>query len=41
MLDISTRLKHYKRLDLQKEIICSAKDREVGVRYADKGYDDE
>ena len=38
MLDISTTLRHYKRPDVQKEIILGAKDREVGIRYKDKGF---
>jgi len=38
MQDISIILKHYKRQDVQNEIILAAKDREVGIRYKDKGF---
>jgi DNA primase catalytic subunit len=38
MVHISTVLQHYKREDIRKEIVESAKDREVAVRYGDKGF---
>lgn len=36
MIDISTILKHYKREDIQKEILYNAKDKEVAVKFKDK-----
>ena len=37
-MHISTILKHYKREDLQKEIVENAIDREIAVKYSDKGF---
>ncbi|MBT3463593.1 hypothetical protein HN789_03815 [archaeon] len=36
--DISKRLLYYKRKEIQQAIVASAKDREVGVRFGNKGY---
>jgi hypothetical protein len=38
MFDISKRLLHYKRRDVQERLLQSSKDREVGIRYGDRGY---
>jgi hypothetical protein len=38
MVDIGTILRHYKRPDIQKEMVWSANDREVAVRFSDKGF---
>ncbi len=38
MIDIGTTLRHYKRADIQREMIQGAIDREVAVKYADKGF---
>jgi len=38
MLDLSTILKYYKREDIQKAIVDAAKDKEVGIKYGDKGF---
>lgn len=38
MLTISTILKHYKRQDIRDEIIKAAKDREIAVKFGDKGF---
>jgi hypothetical protein len=38
MIHLSTLLKHYKRRDIQEEIIAAAKDKEVAVKYGDKGF---
>ncbi len=38
MIDIGTVLRHYKRLDIQEEIVRCARDREVAVKYGDKGF---
>ncbi|MEM2915817.1 MAG: hypothetical protein QXT19_00445 [Candidatus Woesearchaeota archaeon] len=38
MIHLSTLLKHYKRRDIQEEIIEAAKDKEVAVKYGDKGF---
>jgi ribosomal protein S27AE len=38
MLDISTTLKHYKRKEVQDAILASCNDREVAVRFGDKGF---
>lgn len=38
MVHISTLLRHYKRKDIQEEIIENAKDREVAVKYGEKGF---
>ena len=38
MLDLSTQLKYYKREDVQKAIVDCARDREVSVKYGEKGF---
>jgi len=38
MIDIGTILRHYKRKDIQIEMVAAAKDREVAVKYGDKGF---
>lgn len=38
MLHISTILKHYKRPEIQEAIVKSATDREVAIKYGDKGF---
>ena len=38
MIHLSTLLKHYKREDIQREIIDNAKDREVAIKFGDKGF---
>jgi len=38
MIDIGTVLRHYKRKDVQEEMVLAAKDREVAVKYGDKGF---
>jgi len=38
MISISTILKHYKRADIQEAMVRSAKDKEVAIRYGDKGF---
>jgi len=38
MIDIGTVLRHYKRKEIQEAMVAAAKDREVAVRYGDKGY---
>ncbi len=38
MIHLSTLLKHYKRRDIQEEIIEAAKDKEIAVKYGDKGF---
>ena len=38
MIDISAILKHYKRKDIQEAIIENSKDREVAVKFGDKGF---
>jgi len=38
MLTLSTCLKHYKRKDIQKEIIANAYDREVSFRFGENGF---
>ena len=38
MITISQLLKHYKREDIQKEIIENAQDREVAIKFGDKGF---
>ena len=38
MITISQILKHYKRADIQKEIIENAQDREVAIKFGDKGF---
>lgn len=38
MIDKGTILRHYKREDVQKEIIEHAKDKEVAIKYSDKGF---
>ena len=36
--ELSKRLLYYKRRDVQKAIVDSCKDREVGIKYGDKGF---
>lgn len=38
MLDIGTILRHYKREDIQKEMVSLAADREVAVKFGEKGF---
>lgn len=38
MLDIGTTLRHYKRPEIQQAMVDAAKDREVAVKYGDKGF---
>ncbi len=38
MLTLSTLLKYYKRKDVQKAILANAKDREIAVKYGNKGF---
>ncbi|MBW2980001.1 hypothetical protein KY360_01110 [Candidatus Woesearchaeota archaeon] len=38
MIGLSTTLRYYKREDIQKEIVNNAKDREVAVKFGDKGF---
>jgi hypothetical protein len=38
MIHLSTLLKHYKRRDIQEEIVLAAKDKEVAVKYGEKGF---
>ncbi|MAG08249.1 hypothetical protein CMO89_02155 [Candidatus Woesearchaeota archaeon] len=38
MISLSALLKHYKRKDIQEEIIRNAKGREVAVKFGDKGF---
>lgn len=38
MIHLSTLLKHYKRQDICEEIVAAARDREVAVKYGDKGF---
>jgi DNA primase catalytic subunit len=38
MIHISTLLKHYKRRDVQEAMVKAAENREVAVKYADKGF---
>jgi len=38
MITLSQILKHYKREDIQKEIIENALDREVAIKFGDKGF---
>ena len=38
MLSLSTLLSYYKREDIQKEILAHAKDREIAVRFGEKGF---
>ncbi|MBW2970671.1 hypothetical protein KY320_00760 [Candidatus Woesearchaeota archaeon] len=38
MLFLSTALKHYKRKEIQQEIVAHAKDKEIAIKYGDKGF---
>ncbi len=38
MIHLSTLLKHYKRQDVQEEIVAAAQDKEVAVKYGEKGF---
>jgi DNA primase catalytic subunit len=38
MIDLGTLLRYYKREDIRKEIVRNAKDREVAVKFGDKGF---
>jgi DNA primase catalytic subunit len=38
MIELSTLLKHYKREDIQKAIIENAQNREIAIRYGDRGF---
>ena len=37
-MDIGTLLRHYKRADIQEEIIANAHDREIAIKFGDKGF---
>ncbi len=37
-MDFGTILRHYKREDIQKEIVESSKDREIAIKFGDKGF---
>lgn len=38
MIHLSTLLKHYKRRDVQEEIVFAAESKEIAVKYGDKGF---
>ncbi|MGM5481959.1 MAG: hypothetical protein ACQESF_00710 [Nanobdellota archaeon] len=38
MIEIGTVLKHYKRPKIQEEMVSNSKDREVAVKFGDKGF---
>jgi len=38
MIDKSTLLSYYKRKDIQEEIIANAKNREIAIKFGDKGF---
>ena len=38
MLDIGTILRHYKRQDIQEEMVLHAKDREIAVKFGENGF---
>jgi len=38
MIDIGTSLRHYKRKDIQEAMVASAHDREIAVKYGDRGF---
>ena len=38
MIDIGTVLRHYKRRDIQNEMLLTALDREIAVRYGNQGF---
>jgi len=38
MIHLSTILQHYKREDVQEEILANAQNKEIAVKYADKGF---
>ncbi len=38
MIHLSTLLKHYKRREIQEEMIEAARDKEIAVKYGDKGF---
>ncbi|KHO44983.1 MAG: hypothetical protein QS98_C0014G0034 [archaeon GW2011_AR3] len=38
MIHLSTLLQHYKRDDIQAEMLLTAKDREIAVKFADRGF---
>ncbi|MDP7457656.1 MAG: hypothetical protein QGH47_02945, partial [Candidatus Woesearchaeota archaeon] len=38
MIDLSTKLLYYKRADIQQAILECAKDKEVSIRFGDKGF---
>lgn len=38
MIHLSTLLKHYKRREIQEEMIEAAKEKEIAVKYGDKGF---
>ena len=38
MITISTVLNHYKREDIQNEIIKNSQDREVAIKFGDRGF---
>src|SRR3989338_7257654 len=38
MITLSETLKHYKQPDIQEEIVLAAKDKEVAIKFGDKGF---
>lgn len=38
MIHLSTILQHYKRKEIQEEILANSKNREVAIKYSDKGF---
>ena len=38
MIEKSTLLSYYKRKDIQQEIIANAKNREIAIKFGDKGF---
>jgi len=38
MLDLGACLRHYKRIEIERAIVDSAKDKEVSVRFPDGGF---
>jgi len=38
MISLSNLLKHYKRKDIQQAIVADAKDREIAVKFGDRGF---
>ena len=38
MIDLSTALKHYKRTDIQEEMVLHAENKEVAIKYGESGF---